>query len=229
MNGKTTVETILSAIGTVRNGIQELESGGGDYYLRQLGMYARALFDRFAPFKVGDRVRLRKTPEINVHDSWGWMGSKHFLVEGREGVVREVDYHVDRNGNEGFFAMVEWDNQTWIDHHGKEQAVVRPGLFCHGESWLERVEPTITMKRPPFCALLFCPRCQKQHVDEDEWKYRPHHTHLCLHCKFEWRVEPYCVGVSAGTTVDMEEFETRDLGEDIRAPGAGSVIRRSDG
>lgn len=29
-------------------------------------------------------------------------------------------------------------------------------------------------------ALLFCPRCKSQHVDEGEWVKRSHETHRCV-------------------------------------------------
>ena len=48
---------------------------------------------------------------------------------------------------------------------------------------------------PRYC-LLFCPYCHTQHLDEGEWLERPHHKHLCLHCKKLWRVEPFCFGVA---------------------------------
>jgi hypothetical protein len=47
----------------------------------------------------------------------------------------------------------------------------------------------------PIAALMHCPRCRRRHVDQDEWESRPHHTHLCSSCAFEWRVEPYCYGI----------------------------------
>lgn len=41
-----------------------------------------------------------------------------------------------------------------------------------------------------------CPRCNRYHVDREEWYYRPHHTHLCEHCGNEWDlVEQYVRGI----------------------------------
>lgn len=39
----------------------------------------------------------------------------------------------------------------------------------------------------PMALILFCPRCAVQHVDEGEWATRPHQTHLCVECGYEWR------------------------------------------
>ena len=49
----------------------------------------------------------------------------------------------------------------------------------------------------PIPALLYCPFCREQHVDEGEWVEHPHHTHLCASCARTWRVEPYCYGLLA--------------------------------
>jgi len=37
--------------------------------------------------------------------------------------------------------------------------------------------------------LLFCPRCDRQHIDEPkgEWTNPPHATHTCQHCGLLWR------------------------------------------
>ncbi len=43
---------------------------------------------------------------------------------------------------------------------------------------------------------LFCPECQFQHLDVNEWKTKFHKTHLCLKCGHEWRPFEYpTVGV----------------------------------
>lgn len=43
----------------------------------------------------------------------------------------------------------------------------------------------------PLPMLLFCPRCQKQHIDAPEpatgWTNPPHATHTCQHCGLLWR------------------------------------------
>lgn len=32
-----------------------------------------------------------------------------------------------------------------------------------------------------------CPKCNKQHIDKDEWETKSHKTHLCEYCGNEWR------------------------------------------
>lgn len=39
----------------------------------------------------------------------------------------------------------------------------------------------------PVPMKLNCPECGMLHMDYGEWAERPHKTHLCLHCKHEWR------------------------------------------
>jgi hypothetical protein len=46
------------------------------------------MFSRFCPFKVGDRVQLKKTPKIDKGS--GWSGSQHFLVEGAIATVKKL-------------------------------------------------------------------------------------------------------------------------------------------
>jgi hypothetical protein len=42
---------------------------------------------------------------------------------------------------------------------------------------------------------LFCPKCDKQHIDEGEWAKRLHHKHLCLFCNHMWELDRYIFGV----------------------------------
>ena len=51
----------------------------------------------------------------------------------------------------------------------------------------------------PESKILFCPKCNFQHIDRNEWATtRLHKTHLCEKCKHEWRpFEYYTVGVES--------------------------------
>lgn len=48
------------------------------------------------------------------------------------------------------------------------------GLECQGQ------------KPEPRPLMLYCPKCYTQHIDEGEWATRPHKTHQCQQCKYEW-------------------------------------------
>jgi hypothetical protein len=63
------------------------------YAVRCLAAAHHLLVTKYAPFHEGDRVELSKTPEINEKRAPGWMGCKHFLIEGAMGIVRHVGVH----------------------------------------------------------------------------------------------------------------------------------------
>jgi len=68
-------------------------------------------FFKTSQFKVGARIQLAKTPNVNVKDAPGWMSYRHLLVEGANGTVAEVSYYKDR-----FSYGIIFDNDTtWID------------------------------------------------------------------------------------------------------------------
>lgn len=54
---------------------------------------------------------------------------------------------------------------------------------------------------------LVCPQCDKRHVDEGEWAFRPHHTHRCVDdsagvgCGHEWRLNEYVFGAPLNPTI----------------------------
>ena len=99
--------------------------------LQQLIRAKDMLITRFSPLKVGDRAVLTKTPEITRDISPGWYGSKHFLVEGRGGVITDVEVY---NGK--FRYGFQPDNQTWINFDKKEAPLDRPHQYSFFESWL---------------------------------------------------------------------------------------------
>lgn len=35
--------------------------------------------------------------------------------------------------------------------------------------------------------VIFCPKCNTQHIDRNEWETKLHKTHLCENCGNEWR------------------------------------------
>lgn len=109
-----------------------LGAGPLSFYLRELNCSYQILIDRFAPFKPGSRVKLKKTPEITAKDSPGWMGCRHFLVKGEKATVEEVGC-----GEGGFYFHIIFDNETWIDTEGAKQRPTNPHHFSFSEKWLE--------------------------------------------------------------------------------------------
>lgn len=103
------IDKVLAAVDSFTNAVSYSEH---KWHWSKLRVYAEALFAR-GPFKPGDRVCLTETPEITKEKSWGWLGSKHFLVTGALGTVHSVDFYDDH-----FCADIYWDDESWIDFQG---------------------------------------------------------------------------------------------------------------
>ena len=121
MTGVTEADKIISQIGyKPADKIQELIDG----------LYS------FSTFKERDRVELNKTPVINEKTSWGWIGDKHFLVEGAKATVHGVEW---RAKEQTFGYLIQFDQDSWIDPITK-QLVYREEhekhLFFFGEGSL---------------------------------------------------------------------------------------------
>ena len=124
----------------LRQAMDTLNSGPLDFYLKELVAAHNLLMERFAPFKIGDKVRLTHTPVITEKVSYGWLGHKHFLVEGATGVVRDAGC-----GSRGFWFRVAFDEQSWIHYQTKERNLVPEddrGLFTFGEHDLAPNDPS---------------------------------------------------------------------------------------
>lgn len=84
-----------------------------------------------SPYKVGDRVALTKTPVINEHEAWGWLGAKHFLVKGAIATV------VDRQFYDGHFLFgLHFDDESWMDHNGQKHLKDKPSMYMFWETQL---------------------------------------------------------------------------------------------
>jgi|GEM_PF-2451748 len=117
---------------------KELSKYGPDYYFEKVEGYIKVLFERFAPFKKGDRVILTKTPEINKEESWGWIGSKHFLVKGAKATVCEVDYY-----REKFRCSVKFDDDSHINHVTQQVELTPPdrrSFYSFNEDFLVKID-----------------------------------------------------------------------------------------
>ena len=120
----------LDAVDALTEAVRNSEHA---FHWKKLREYAEGLFTR-APFQVGDRVRLTKTPEITEKKAWGWLGGKHFLVKGAMATVKHVDFW---DGH--FNAMLIFDDESWIDYQGVEHPRDRPSLYTFWETGIERV------------------------------------------------------------------------------------------
>lgn len=127
------IENVKQAATHMQKAMQLLSSGPLDYYLTEMAGAHDFMMARCCPYKIGDRVELAVTPNINERDSWGWMASKHFLIEGSPGVVM-----ITECGSNGFKFAVVFDNETWIDREGNKQPVDRKHSYYFGEKSLRK-------------------------------------------------------------------------------------------
>lgn len=103
------IERVLEGAKKLREAMDLLSIGPLEHTLTCLLLAQDLLFTKYAPFKVGDRVELARTPVITEKVAFGWIGSKHFLVEGAVGVVRSLEVFSDGR----LRVNVAFDNESW--------------------------------------------------------------------------------------------------------------------
>lgn len=105
--------------------------------LRAVLEHSLTVFE-LAKFKVDDRVKLIITPEINEKTRWGWMGHKHYLVEGAVATIKNREFY---NGK--FTYSVTFDDESYLNYKTQEKIMTPPedrGFFMIDESWLSHYE-----------------------------------------------------------------------------------------
>jgi hypothetical protein len=106
-----------------------LSNGPFEFYLTSIVEANEHMMSRFASFKTDDRVMLTHAPDTNN----AWSSSAHFLVPGAAGIVRDVDCT-----KRGFFADVEFDEESWLDGAIRRHATNKHTYRLH-ESLLVRI------------------------------------------------------------------------------------------
>lgn len=98
---------VKEALELQQRALSLLEKGPMSYYFEELVASYELLLSRFAPFKVGDKVKLTK----DLRE--GWEAVWHtILVKGAQGVVERVDC-----GKSGFRIQVKLDfRESHCDH-----------------------------------------------------------------------------------------------------------------
>lgn len=112
--------------------VRDAFSGGPmNYCIKEVVNCHKSLFDRFCPYKVGDKVQLTKTPCTDN----GWRGSSHFLKKGAKGKVKERGY-----SGEQFTFLIVFDQDSWIDTDGNVhmRSKKERGGYMFNESHLKR-------------------------------------------------------------------------------------------
>ena len=123
-------------LNTVKAKVSELDnllSNEFGYKLNEVLQNYASLFNRFCPYKVGDRVQLKE--DLDIPENSGWYSSKHFLVKGAIATVKTCgDYR-----NDLFCFGLEFDDESYIDTHGEVKHVIAKHLFYLSENLIERV------------------------------------------------------------------------------------------
>jgi hypothetical protein len=125
-------ENFKKGMESIQHGFNLINSGPLNHYLDCLISAYNTLLTKYAPFKVGDRVALSHTPQIDK-DS-GWNHCRQFLIKGATGTVRESE--CDSKGVLHF--SVEFDNESYIDEQTKQEHVTKEKhLFAFLETDLQ--------------------------------------------------------------------------------------------
>ncbi|MBK8810782.1 MAG: hypothetical protein IPN69_08645 [Acidobacteria bacterium] len=114
-------QNVKKAAKMLRESMHMLGRGPLEFYLLELVAAHDLLMERFSPFKVGDRVRLTKTPDYS--QAPGWSHCSHFLIVGSEGTIQTASC-----GSRGFKFGVIFDDESWIDTigHARKKGTVVP-------------------------------------------------------------------------------------------------------
>jgi len=121
------LETLFDSLST----IQQLSTNYTAFpYLKDRCSYLLKSLHDLSKFKEGDRVKLSKEPEISSTKNYGWLGSKHFLVKGALGTIKEVSHF-----NGVFRYSIEFDEET-ICVGNSRVIPKRKASFCFEEEYL---------------------------------------------------------------------------------------------
>lgn len=104
-----------------------------DFKLNEVLESYASLFNRFCPYKIGDRVKLRE--DLTIRQNSGWYGSRHFLVRGAIATVKTYgDYRQDL-----FYFGLEFDDESYINQHGEIRPVGSKHLFYLSENEIQKL------------------------------------------------------------------------------------------
>jgi len=108
--------------------------GSFEWGIQQVVESYLSMYDRFCPYKKGDRVQLSRN--IDVNSSSGWFHSRHFLIKGSKATVANRGY-----SNGAFTFDVIFDDESWIDNNGEKQPTPDSNKHTYGfaEKYLEPI------------------------------------------------------------------------------------------
>lgn len=124
----------LNGIYAKINELDKLFNGGElGFKLKEVLESYASLFNRFCPYKVGDRVQLIE--DLDIPEGHGWYCAKHFLIKGAIATVKDVGYRDDL-----FSFGLEFDNESWVHYQTREIIPIKEGkhLLYFAENKIER-------------------------------------------------------------------------------------------
>jgi len=127
MNNTLEYVTYLNAVKIKTAELGNLLSDEFGFKLNEVLQSYASMFNRFCPYQVGDRIKLKS--DLNISDNSGWQSSKHFLIKGAIATVKDCGYR-----NDLFFFGLEFDDESYIDRLGKISPVTAKHLFYLSEN-----------------------------------------------------------------------------------------------
>src|SRR5262249_44635132 len=109
---------------------QVLGGGPHSYYAKRMVEYADVLYERYAPFKKGERAVICKQPDCDND----WRHHKQDLQKGAKCTVEHLEYY-----DGGWRIDVILDEETWIDMSGARHAVSSKHTFRLHEDELVKI------------------------------------------------------------------------------------------
>jgi hypothetical protein len=128
---KEYADTLKEGLEMVKEGVGILAGGPLSFYIEEVSEMIDMLFERFCPFKIGDRVMLTKP--IDFAKSYGYRQHAHWMVPGAKGTVKAVGAQ-----DKQFWAAVEFDDESWV-WDGEIRPTKDKHHFRFSESQLSRI------------------------------------------------------------------------------------------
>ena len=98
-----------------------------DFYLKKLIEHSGALLTRFAPFTIGQRVKVAKL----IKCEGGWRGCEQMLAVGAVGKVYDIDYY------DGKFRIDFCPDEQFYIYDGKRYEPSLPHTYGLSADYLE--------------------------------------------------------------------------------------------
>jgi hypothetical protein len=141
------------------------------YDIEQMEEYKKGLLT-YAKLKVGEFIKLSKTPEINSRVRWGWLSYKNLLVEGVVGEVREVDWYKGQFRYSINFVEDKQDHQFCFEEEFLEKAPTVKEKSLNRSETFELILPEgIPLDLAAVLSMVSLSKAKKINVLRDDCKY----------------------------------------------------------